>query len=96
MNARGVQIESFSETRANLLLVVDVAQVSGLGVQDIGDTSIGADAVRGQYVVGGDLVAVAVGGTVDLVDTVPPLVVLPDLEVAVDEAVVQVKDRIAR
>jgi len=72
------------------LIVVSVAQIRIEGVEEIADPEVGADSVHGNDGVEGD------GPSVDVVAVdgrdARGLLVLPDTEVAVDEAVVEPED----
>ena len=80
-----------THTKPTTLVVVLVAQGAGHGVQDIPDAHGRTEVINVNRSIQPKLVTLRIGSG-DLRDTGVTAVVLPDAEVAVDEAVVQEED----
>lgn len=78
------------------LVVVAVAQVAAHGVHDVANLDVGLQSLGGEHVVEGQvLLGLGLGGeSVDLVETVGGVAVLPDAPVVVNEGVVHEEDRV--
>lgn len=84
-----------AHTKSATLVIVLVAQRAGHGVQDIPNAHGRTEVINIDCSIQPKLVTLRIGSG-DLCDAGVTAVVLPDAEVAVDEAVVQEEDRVGR